>query len=173
MSKEPAVDLLLRLLDEAYEKKSWHGPNLKGTIRGVAVEAATWRPSARRHNIRELVLHMAYWKYAVRRGLTGEGRGSFPLEGSNWFPRHEPDARAWKDEIALLDQQHRALREVVARLTARDLGRRVGAHDLARLVFGAANHDLYHTGQAAMLKRLYADSREGQEGGTPGPARVR
>lgn len=157
MSTDASVVLLLRLLDEAYDHKGWHGPNLKGTIRGLDAAAATWRPSPSRHNIRELVLHMAYWKYAVRRRLTGERRGSFSLEGSNWFRRDDPDPRAWKEETALLQREHGALREAVTRLSARDLSRRVGQHDFARLVFGAASHDLYHTGQVAMVKRLYRD----------------
>ena len=28
------VDLLLRLLDESYERRAWQGPNLRGAVRG-------------------------------------------------------------------------------------------------------------------------------------------
>jgi hypothetical protein len=31
----PEVSLLLRVVDEGYEKKAWHGPNLRGSIRGL------------------------------------------------------------------------------------------------------------------------------------------
>jgi hypothetical protein len=83
------VDLLLRILDEAYEKKAWHGPNLKGTLRGVSVQEAVWRPAPDRHNVWELALHAAYWKYAGWRRLTGEKRGAFPVTGSNRVARPE------------------------------------------------------------------------------------
>src|SRR5437879_1186142 len=37
-------EFLLTLLDEAFDKRSWHGPNLRGAIRGVTAEQAAWRP---------------------------------------------------------------------------------------------------------------------------------
>ena len=81
------VRLLVAILDAAYDRKSWHGANLRGAIRGVTAHQAAWRPSRNRHNIAELVVHAAYWKYAVFRRLSGAARGSFPLKGSNWFAR--------------------------------------------------------------------------------------
>ncbi len=83
----PSIGVLVHLLDEAFDRKAWHGPNLWGSVRGLSAEEAAWRPSPGRHSIQELALHCAYWKYAVRRKLTGEKRGSFPLKGSNFFPR--------------------------------------------------------------------------------------
>ena len=61
------LQFLLQLLDESYDRKSWHGPNLRGSLRGVTAEEAAWRPAAERHNIWEIALHAAYWKYAVLR----------------------------------------------------------------------------------------------------------
>ncbi|HZV58920.1 MAG TPA: hypothetical protein VFF42_01175, partial [Candidatus Eremiobacteraceae bacterium] len=66
--------LILDLIDEGYEKKTWHGPNLKQAIKGVTVELAGWRPGKDRHNIWEETLHAAYWKYAVRRRIEGGKR---------------------------------------------------------------------------------------------------
>jgi hypothetical protein len=78
---------LLAILDQAYDKPSWHGTNLRGSIRRVTPEQAAWRPGPGRHNIWEIVVHAAYWKYAAARRLTDGARGSFPLKGSNWFER--------------------------------------------------------------------------------------
>jgi uncharacterized damage-inducible protein DinB len=142
-------NLLIKILDEAYERKAWHGPNLKGSLRGVTPAEAAFRPAARRHSIRELTLHAAYWKYAVWRRLTGQKRGSFPLEGSNWFPRPgAPSAEEWKKEKALLDAQHRRLRAAIAGL------RKSPSRALERQLYGIALHDIYHTGQIQLLKRL-------------------
>ena len=77
------IHLLLRMLDEAYSVKTWHGPNLKGSLRGLTAVTAAWRPGPKRHNIWEVAVHAAYWKYVVRRRLLGEKRGSFELKGSN------------------------------------------------------------------------------------------
>lgn len=156
------IQLLLRIVDQAFEKKAWHGPNLRGSLRGVSREEASWRPGKERHNIREITLHAAYWKYAVRRRLLGEKRGSFPLKGSNWFSRESgQDGSAWQEEVRLLVEQHRALRKAIAGLRASDLGKRSrgSTQENATLVYGIASHDLYHAGQIQLLKRLYRSRR--------------
>src|ERR1700681_233888 len=116
------IEHLLTMLEEAYKRAAWHGPNLGGSIRGLTAREAAWRPRAGRRNIWEIVVHAAYWKYIVRRRLLGEKRGSFPLKGSNWFERPiTPTADAWAGDIALLEQTHRAMRAAVAGLRAGDL----------------------------------------------------
>src|SRR6184192_3255350 len=87
---DPRLALLLRLLDEGFDRKAWHGPNLRGSLRGLDATAAAWKLTADEHCIWEIAVHAAYWKYAVRRRLVGDARGSFPLKGSNWFPRPDP-----------------------------------------------------------------------------------
>lgn len=153
----PQIELLLSIIDEAYEKQAWHGPNLRGSLRGVTAEQAAWRPAPERHNIWEVAVHAAYWKYAVRRRLRGEKRGSFPLKGSNWFRRpDEVSERTWQDDLRLLAEQHKQLREVIAetdpaRLKEKALGSKVTN---VRTIYGIAAHDIYHAGQIQLLKRL-------------------
>ena len=152
-----SVRILLDLLDEAFAKKSWHGTNLRGSIRGLSPAVAAWRPAPGRHSIQELVVHAAYWKYAVWRRLVGEKRGSFSLEGSNWFSRSDHfDPKGWAADVALLTAEHARLRDAVARLTPADLQRvpKGASFTVAGLVRGAAAHDLYHAGQIQLLKKL-------------------
>src|SRR5512143_487549 len=99
----PEIRLLLGLLDEAFEKKAWHGPNLRGALRGVSAAKAAWRPAPDRHSIWDVAVHAAYWKHAVRRTLTGAKRGGFGIEGSNWFQQPQaPDEATWKKHLAIL-----------------------------------------------------------------------
>ena len=158
--RESAVSLLLRILDEGYERKAWQGPNLRGSLRGVGASAAAWRPAPGRHNVWELVVHAAYWKYAVWRMLAGERKGAFAPKGSNWFVKPEvPTEKAWREDLALLDATHRRLRDAVARLKDADLTKRPrgSKYTTDTLVYGVASHDVYHTGQIQMLKRLWRD----------------
>jgi uncharacterized damage-inducible protein DinB len=150
------LTLLLDQLDRAYDRRSWHGTNLRGSIRGLTADLAVWRPRPGRHNIQELVVHAAYWKYAVRRRLTGEKRGAFPLKGSNWFERTIADAGLWKADVRLLEDCHRALRNAVEGLEERVLARTTSGSpfDNRALVAGIIAHDLYHAGQIQLLKRL-------------------
>lgn len=158
----PAHDraLLLSLLDQAFDRRAWHGTNLAGSLRGVAVAEALFRPNPHRHNIWELAVHAAYWKYAIRRRLTGEKRGSFRYAGSNFFRR--PDERgaieaAWKDDRTLLRDMHRELRAAVEKMTAADLARLSPKKKwtAAEEIAGIASHDIYHAGQIQLLRRLY------------------
>lgn len=153
------ISLLLSLIDQAFDHQSWHGTNLRGSIRGLRVEEAAWRPAPGRHNIWETVVHAAYWKYIVRRRILAEARGSFPLEGSNWFvrPTDRKSAEAeWKKDVKLLLETHRGMRAAVAGLTDAQLNVKPKGSKVSNvaLITGIASHDLYHAGQIQLLKRL-------------------
>jgi hypothetical protein len=154
-------DVLLRHLNEAFDHKSWHGTNLLGSIRRVNPEQASWRPSPARHNIWENIVHAAYWKYSVYRSLTGQPRGSFPLEGSNWFvrPLNESEA-ALKADVALLRDFHAKLLDAVRHFDSRRLLENPAGSKFTyqSLILGAGAHDLYHAGQIQLLKRLQQKS---------------
>ena len=148
---------LLFLIDTAYDRVSWHGPNLRGSLRGMTPALAAWRPAAGRHNIWELIVHAAYWKYVAWRRLTRAKRGSFPLAGSNFIQRPvTKTARALRDDLALLDEMHRVLREAAAAVRPADLDTGSGQRGVTKraLLSGVAAHDLYHAGQIQLLKRL-------------------
>jgi hypothetical protein len=152
------IKLLLQLLAQAYEKKAWHGPNLKGSLRGLPAAQAAWRPQPERRSVAEIVLHAAYWKYIVRRRLRGDKRGSFTLQGSNWFavPATLTET-TWREHVALLDAEHRAMRAVIAELAHEKLHSTPPGSKVSNVaqIMGIAAHDLYHAGQIQLLKRLY------------------
>lgn len=146
------AELVLALLDEAYEKKTWHGPNLKQSLRGVRAKQAAWRPARGRHNIWEVTLHAAYWKYAVRRRIDGGKRGSFALKGSNFFVRPEKgklNEAAWNADKALLEHEHRLMRRAIEKVLRKPRGMKI-----LRMLYGVAFHDAYHAGQIRLLRRL-------------------
>jgi hypothetical protein len=156
MAAPSTVDVLLAGCDRAYDRKSWHGTNLRGALRGLTAREAAWRPGRGRHNVWEIAVHAAYWKYVVIRSLTGGRRGSFAVAGSNWFEREGGSEAEWKGDLALLDATHRCLRDAIAGVDPAALERRLPGRKATRLelVTGAAAHDLYHAGQIQLIKRL-------------------
>lgn len=151
------IELLLEVLDQAFDHKGWHGTTLRGSLRGVTPAEALWRPAPGRHNIWELTVHAAYWKYAVRRRLAAGAAGSFARKPSNWpAVPSTPDAAAWKSDVRLLEAEHRLLRDAVRTLPPAKLRtlspQRVWT--MAEEIHGVAAHDLYHTGQIQLIKRL-------------------
>jgi uncharacterized damage-inducible protein DinB len=144
--------VILQLFEEAFERKTWHGPNLWQSLKGVTAKQAAWRPGPDRHNIWEEALHAAYWKYAVRRRLQGGKRGAFAIKGSNFFLRPRPNdstEAAWKADKAILRKQHVALRAAIKHTLARPVSAKV-----LRMLWGVAFHDVYHAGQVRLLRRL-------------------
>jgi DinB superfamily len=145
-------ELVLAILEEGYRKKTWHGPNLRQAIKGVTAKQAAWRPGPGRHNIWEVTLHAAYWKYALRRRIEGGKRGTFALKGSNFFARPEKgklNEAAWQEDKELLEREHQALRAAVSKVLATPRSAR-----LLPSLYGAAFHDVYHAGQIRLLRRL-------------------
>ena len=151
------IHSLLTALDQSFNHRTWHGTNLRGSLRGLAPANALWRPAPGRHNIWEEVLHAAYWKYAVRQRLTGGKPGEFALKGSNWFASPQSAGlREWKQALALLQQTHDSLLQTVAQFPAARLNRPVHGSKWSAFdsILGVAYHDIYHAGQIQLLKRL-------------------
>ena len=151
----------LALVEDGFRKPAWHGPNLRSALRGVTPEEALWRPAKGRHNIWEIAVHAAYWKYTVARRLTGTRKRDFPEKGRNWFPRNGPakdDAKKrWKSDLAMLEGMHDQLLNAITDPEESDLTRPMSGnrHSAVRLIAGIAMHDAYHAGQIQILRKLY------------------
>lgn len=153
----PLISQLVRQMQESYSQRAWHGVNLRGSVRGLSLEQLCFRPAKNRHNIWEIVVHCAYWKYIVRRRLTGEQQGSFPLKGSNFFVRpQERTLAAWKKDLLLLQEMHTRLVDEVEKIKESDLAKFPNGSKFNNLqtISGIAMHDVYHAGQIQLLKRL-------------------
>lgn len=150
-------ELLLEILDQAFNKRAWHGTNLYGSVNKLSLKQALWRPAPKRHNIWEIVLHTAYWKYAIWRRLTDGARGAFPRAPSDW-PRlpESPSIEDWKEDRSLLLRQHNLLRQAVSDCSKSKFGSSLPGSKWSFIqnIYGIASHDLYHAGQIQLLKRL-------------------
>lgn len=153
-----SIKLLLDIYDQAYNKKAWHGTTLRGSLRGLTLEQVLWRPGAKRHNIWELVLHCAYWKYVIRRRLTEDKELSFARKGSDWIPLPSTQNEAnWKKDLKLLNDEHNKLREVLENFSPSRLYYiPPGCTKVENIntIYGISSHDLYHAGQIQLIKRL-------------------
>jgi hypothetical protein len=148
----------VRELDEAFNTTAWHGTNLKGSLRGLSARQAAWRPDRGRHNIWEIAVHVAYWKYIVYKRLTGFKEGAFPHKGRNWFKLPlDGSEEEWKRDLELLDIMHSALRSAVQMIDFGSIGRRplTNRFTYEQTAGGIAAHDIYHAGQIQLLRRLH------------------
>ncbi len=147
------IGLFLEAVDRAYDRRSWHGPNLRSSLRGVTAREAALRPGRGRHSIRDLAWHAAYWKYIAYRLITG-GKIEFPRAGSNFPKERRFSPSEWEADLRMLDALHRKLRRAVARLRPPQLTPR-----RRKLILGIAFHDVYHAGQIRLVRRLIGKPR--------------
>ena len=122
---------------------------------GLTAEEASGHRTKSGHSIAEIALHCAYWKYAVRRRLSGGKRGAFPWKGSNWFSLPSPLSNDdWKAILEILDREHDALYQVIENYSEKLLMKKqAGSRFLPiEMIQGIAAHDVYHAGQIRLLK---------------------
>ena len=153
--------LLLRMVEEAYRQSTWNGTNLRASLKHVSVDEAGWRPRNARHNIAEIVLHSAYWKFSIRKRLTGDRKATFALKGKDWFDVKTPvDDERWAELLAVLDGEHKQLAKAIERSEQTLQYGSSSDREMVRKLFGVAMHDAYHTGQVHLIQAQYARAHE-------------
>lgn len=145
-----------RLADEhrrALRGGAWHGPALLEALDGVSAEIASRRPIAEAHTIWEIVRHIETWDRVVLRRIHGETFDPSPDE--DWPPAREKDEPSWQRDVASMIGTHEELNRAILTLTPQTLEVPVapGRPALFHMVYGAVQHELYHAGQIAILRK--------------------
>ena len=142
---------------------AWHGPAVGELVHGLAAVEAAARPVAGAHTIWEIVLHLAAWRQEVARRLA-TGRVA-PPEAGDWPRVPAVSEAAWAGATAALAAPTEAVIAAVEAFPEARLAESAGdARDPALgsgvswgvMLHGLAQHDAYHGGQIALLKRALA-----------------
>ncbi len=157
LKKSEKINLLLEIYDQSYDHTAWHGTNLRGSLKGLKLPELLYRPQGKRHNIWEISLHCAYWKYVVLRRLVGGKKGEFPRKPSD-FPKlpKNPILNDWKIDLSLLEDYHFRLRNAIKQFPESKLNKNPKNSKVSYIqtIYGISSHDLYHAGQIQLLKRI-------------------
>ena len=144
-------------LRRAFGGEAWHGDSVLEILDSVTAAQAAARPIKQAHSIWELVLHIAAWDGAVRRRLGGE---TLALSGEQNFPPvTDTSESAWRSTLARVRQVHDELVAAVAAFPDSRLDEKVPGKDpdydtFYYMLHGVAQHELYHAGQIALLKKM-------------------
>jgi uncharacterized damage-inducible protein DinB len=140
-------------LRRAFDGSAWHGPALLELLGDVDAATAAARPLPKAHSIWELVLHIAAWDGAGLRRLGGEK--CQPKGAANFPPVTTATEAAWRKAVAATKRTHETLVRTVAALPESRLREGVPGkrYDFYHLLHGIAQHELYHAGQIAVLKK--------------------
>ena len=154
------IDRILDQMDRAFSGDAWHGPPLKSLLDGLLAEDASRHPLEGAHSIWEIVQHITAWNTIVRRELVGEAL-SVTTE-QDWPPVWEVSEAAWHRTVENLVDAHNRLREATKGLRDEQLDEKpIKRTDNSRYVMlhGIVQHDLYHAGQIAVLKKALGGAR--------------
>jgi uncharacterized damage-inducible protein DinB len=141
-------------LRRATEGDAWHGPSLKVLLTGLAAEQAARRPLAAAHSIWETLLHISAWESAVRRRLAGTAVTLTTEE--DWPPVTDTSEAAWARAQSDVAKARDELVRAIESLSDEDLTGPVPEkpYNVYVMLHGVIQHDCYHTGQIALLRRL-------------------
>lgn len=141
-------------LQRALGGRAWHGPSILELLSDVNAARAAARPIPGAHSIWELVLHIAAWNKAATRRLAGDRA---ELTSEEDFPLiTETSEEAWQQAIETLKRAHRELHYAIGDLEDTRLDQPIvsGMATVYGTLHGVVQHDLYHAGQIALLKKL-------------------
>ena len=151
---------LERIADQyqrAFNGEAWHGPSVLSLLEGVtAVEAAS-HPIRGAHSIWELTLHIAAWENAIARRLAGDRAQLSDAEA--WPPVTNISNEAWTSTIQTLIANHQGLLTAISQISPTDFDRPIiedpqqPFSSVYVTLHGGVQHDLYHAGQIALLKK--------------------
>jgi uncharacterized damage-inducible protein DinB len=147
------VKFLIDQIKTTFNGDSWHGPSLMRTLKGVDMEEARQRPLGERHTIWELVDHMTFWLSEVNKTLRGEAIVS-STSVKDW-PLMGKTEEEWEKSVKGLEYEVNTLIEQLDQWSNEMLERTVPGtkYNFRQMLHGVLHHNLYHSGQIAILRR--------------------
>ncbi|MEO8575507.1 MAG: DinB family protein [Gemmatimonadales bacterium] len=141
-------------IHRALRGPAWHGSSLQELLAALSAEEAIQRPIPTAHNIWELVLHITSWSNIALRRITG-GQVE-PHEDEDWPVPGEMTSEQWDADREAMKESHERLTEVVTGLTDDQILAKApkSSNSVAVMLHGVAQHDAYHGGQIALLRKV-------------------
>ena len=151
------VDRIRDQFRRAFDGEAWHGPAVLALLDGVTAQQAAAHPIPGAHSIWALTLHIAAWDRAILRRLQGD-RAQLSDE-EDWRPIYDTSDEAWEHAKQYLIDTHQQLLQAVAAVDDSRLDQPIisnasfSSSSVYVTLHGGVQHDLYHAGQIAILKK--------------------
>ena len=143
-------------LHHACHGPAWHGPALAEVLAGVTAAAAAQHPIAGAHNIWEIVLHITVWISVATQRLAGSEIPTLAPD-EDWPAPPPPSDPSWHNALEELTAAEHALEAATLKLTDDDLRNLVlgeRPYPIYAMLHGVVQHNVYHAGQIALLKKV-------------------
>lgn len=150
------IVLLQQQMKDAFEGEPWFGRSTKAILSEINESLAFEKPQGQ-HSILELLWHMINWKeFALSRLHKTSTHPMKYFEENDWRNLDHNDKTLWKKGLEKFSALHHGLVVAVGALTDEILSQKVEEreYDFRNLLYGIIEHDIYHLGQIAYVKKL-------------------
>lgn len=147
------AERIARQLERSIAGPAWAGPSVLEALSEVTATQACAYPVPNAHSIWEITHHLKAWQEVARLRLDGVVWEPTPEEN---FPAPEdPSAEAWEQLKSALLQDTQQLHARILAMDDADFHAPVADrdYDTYTLLHGVVQHNLYHAGQIALLKK--------------------
>jgi uncharacterized damage-inducible protein DinB len=147
------VERIADQLQRAFAGPAWHGPSLMELLQGVAAAQAAAKPLDGVHSIWEILLHIITWQDVARQRLAGETMRQLSPD-EDWPALADAGDTSWQRSLDSLAESTQALHQAILKLPVTRLDEMLPAKSsIYGLLHGVVQHNLYHSGQVALLKK--------------------
>ena len=139
-------------LEKAFYGGAWHGPSVTETLNGTSSNKAAAKPVGGAHSIWEIVLHLSVWHSAVRKRLLGYPANITDEE--DWQQIKDVSEISWAKDLIKLRNCMDELIDTVEKFDQTKLDDKAEGKNYSNyfMLHGLVQHDIYHSGQIALLK---------------------
>ena len=154
------IQKIVEKIREVYEGNPWFGRSARELLSEVDEKVAFEKPSGQ-HSILELLWHMNIWKEFTISRLRPDNKKQLEyFDKNDWQVLDHSDKTLWKQALDRYNDLHKELLYFIAQQKDELLSQTVSEkkYDFRKLLYGAIDHDIYHLGQIAYIRKLLAGS---------------
>ena len=160
-----ALETIASGITQATSGDAWYGSATLRLVSDLTAAQAVMRPAAGGHSVWEILLHASAWRREVLARVSG-ALAQTPVDG-DWPAVGEVTDTAWtrvQAEYAALGERlaqavAAAPDDVWSAMVGRERSPELGTGvTVGAMIVGIVQHDAYHSGQIALLRKQILDS---------------
>ena len=142
-------------LNENFAGEPWFGRNIQAILKEINEEIASQKLNGQ-HSILELLYHMINWRLFTINRLEKSTATVKSFEKNDWQVLDHQDKSLWQKGIDQLNDTQQRLLNLINTMKDEDLQSPVHERDYENrtLIIGIIQHDIYHLGQIAYIKKM-------------------
>ena len=143
-------------MKDAYDGEPWFGRSINEILNEIDNEIVFVKPEGQ-HSIVELLWHMITWEeFTISRLRNDENKPVKYFEDNDWRELDHSNKTLWQQGLQQFSKLHNELLEIIRQQKDEILSQRVSGrkYDFRKLLNGIVQHDIYHLGQIAYIKKM-------------------